>query len=132
MEKSTIQGLQQPTNKPTYEKRAPIALLRDQLELTTWVTLGAITQGLLFLVVGRIALLPAIAYILFKVGDAYAVRTGLKHNHYLDDVIATKHAVVFPDKDGNYNKPGQDEVCVFHIGARVNSYVDLILTATIH
>jgi len=121
MEKKSLQGLQQPTSKPAYEKLAPVALLRDQLDVTTWVTLGAIVQGLLFLVAGRTALIPAVAYILFKVGDAYAIRTGLKHNHYLDNVIETKHAVVFPDRDGNYNKPGQDEVCVFHIGARVNS-----------
>lgn len=121
MEKSTIQNVQQPTSKPTYQGSAPITFFRDQLDLTTWLTLAALAQGLLFLVAGRIALIPAVAYLLFKIGDAYAIRTGLKHNHYREGVIESKHAALFPDRQGNYNKPGQDEVCVLHIGTRVNS-----------
>jgi len=121
MEKSTIQVLQKPTSKPEYQRAEPITFIRDQLDLTTWLTLAALAQGLLFLIAGRVALIPAVAYLLFRIGDTYAIRTGLKHNHYRDGVIETKHAALFPDRQGNYNKPGQDEVCVFHIGARVNS-----------
>ncbi|GAB7346249.1 hypothetical protein MBLNU457_4978t1 [Dothideomycetes sp. NU457] len=121
MEKSTIQGLQQPTSKPEYQGATPITFFRDQLDFTTWLTLAALAQGLLFLVAGRVALIPAVAYLLFRIGDTYAIRTGLKRNHYRDGIIEQKHAALFPDRQGNYNKPGQEEVCVLHIGTRTNS-----------
>ncbi len=77
---------------PTSEKRpqsnfaspyAGLNIVRDNFELTTWIGLGALLQGALFLVFGRLALIPAAAFLLYQSLDAYAQAIGLKRNKYM-------------------------------------------------
>ena len=83
--------------------------------------MGAVAQGVLFLMLGRIALLPAVAILLFRTLDAYAMSVGWKRNKYMDGVIPKKYSTSFPDDTGRYgNKPADSEVVVFLIGTRSN------------
>lgn len=78
-------------------------------------------QGTLILLVGRIALLPAAALILYRALDSYAMSVGWKRNTYMDDVLMKKFTAQIPDELGNYgNKPANDDVVVFMIGTRSN------------
>jgi heme-degrading monooxygenase HmoA len=95
--------------------------LRDQLDLSTWICIGAVVQGLLYLAIGRLSLTPAIALMLWRIFDAWAQATGLKHNTYMDGVMLQKTSAQFPDEEGNFgNKPANQDVVVFMIGTRYN------------
>ena len=61
-------------------------MIRDQFTITTWLSLGAILQGGFFLIFGRLALLPAVLLVTFKVLVAYAQTVGWMHNPAMDGV----------------------------------------------
>lgn len=91
------------------------------MTITTWLALGAVFQSLAFLIVGRIALLPAIAYIIFTSANTSAIAAGWKHNPLMDGVIMEKFSTAFPDSQGNYgDKPADTSIAVLHIGFRNN------------
>lgn len=76
----------------------------------------------MFLIVGRLAVTPVLAFALYKLGTTYAIKTGLIANPYMQGVLETKFSAQIPDEQGNYgNKPANKDVCVFIIGAKVNS-----------
>lgn len=101
--------------------------IRNRLSTSTWLCLGAIAQGLLILVVGRIALYPAILLMLYRAFDTYAMTVGWKHNPYMDNIIPTKFSAQFPDSEGHYgNKPSNSDVVVLLIGTRCNHPMGLL------
>ena len=74
------------------------------------------------LAIGRLAFLPAIAFLLAKIANAYAMKTGLKANPMAAGVIQSKFSAQLPQANGGYgSKPAADDVCVFLIGAKNNS-----------
>lgn len=96
-------------------------MFRDQLTITTWLALGALLQSLAFFLVGRIALLPAIAYIIYTTANTGATAAGWKHNSMMDGVIMEKFSTAFPDSRGNYgSKPADTSIAVLLIGFRNN------------
>ncbi|KAK5165478.1 uncharacterized protein LTR77_009007 [Saxophila tyrrhenica] len=124
-------GLVPPTEKrPVSSFHSPfggINILRDSFEFTTWMCLAALVQGLLLLGAGRLALLPAAAIFLVKVGDVVLQTTGIMRNRYLDGVIFKKTSVVFPSEEGKFgNKPSNQDVVVFLIGTRYNHPLGLL------
>ncbi|KAK3073157.1 hypothetical protein LTR53_005494 [Teratosphaeriaceae sp. CCFEE 6253] len=101
----------------------PVArqLIRNQLTITTWLCLGAIAQGTLFLAVGRLALVPAVLVVVYKVLVTYLQCIGMVRNPHMDGVLMKKFAAQFPDEAGNYGAtPANNGLCVFLIGARSN------------
>ena len=91
------------------------------MTITTWLALGAVVQSLAFLLVGRIALLPAIAWIIYTTTDTSAIAAGWKTNPMMDGVIMEKFSTAFPDSAGNYgDKPADTSIAVLHIGFRNN------------
>ncbi|KAL1311291.1 hypothetical protein AAFC00_001475 [Neodothiora populina] len=120
--------------RPTQEKRrpknprSPTVIVRDSLSLTTWLCLGAVLQSAAFLSVGRLAFLPATAYLVYRAGEAYAMATGLMRNPYMDNVVMEKHSAQFPDPvTGRYGStPGNSDVTLLIIGARSNHPYGLI------
>ncbi|KAF2723910.1 hypothetical protein K431DRAFT_282605 [Polychaeton citri CBS 116435] len=104
-----------------FGRHGPYNLLRDQLTITSWMALGAMAQGVLFLIFGRLALIPAVGIVLFRTLDAYAQATGWKHNTYMDGVITQKMSAQFPDERGQYGSTAaKDQIVVFLIGSRCN------------
>ena len=96
-------------------------MFRDQLTITTWLALGALFQSLAFFLVGRIALLPAIAYMIYTTANTGAAAAGCKHNSMLDGVIMAKFSTALPDSGGNYgSKPADTSIAVLLIGFRNN------------
>ena len=84
-------------------------------------------QGAFFLVGGRLALIPAVAALVYKTLDAYAQSMGWKRNEYMDGVLMKKFSTAFPDEEGRFgNKPADSEVVVFLIGTRVNHPLGLL------
>ena len=78
-------------------------------------------QSALFLAGGRYALIPALAIVLYRSLDTYAMSKGWKHNIYMDGILQKKFSAQFPNELGEYgNKPADSEVVVFLIGTRCN------------
>ncbi|KAF2458923.1 hypothetical protein BDY21DRAFT_370442 [Lineolata rhizophorae] len=100
-----------------------VALIRDQLSLSSWLALGACFQSLLFLAVGArpSVLLPAFLLLAYRLASALAMANGLTRNTYMDNVIQKKFSAQIPDASGRFPaKPSAQEVCVFLIGTRCN------------
>lgn len=107
--------------KSSFFGPAKTSFIRDQFEISTWLCIGALLQGSLLLLVGRLALLPAAALISYRVLDTYAMATGWKRNKYMDGVLMKKFSAQFPDETGDFgSKPANSDVVVFLIGARCN------------
>merc|ERR1712070_926664 len=86
---------------------------RDQLSITTWLSLGAVAQGLLYFALGRPAFLPGATVILYRVAVAYLQATGWMHNPYMDGIIKQKTSAQFPDASGSYGStPANNDVVV--------------------
>ncbi|KAK5121758.1 hypothetical protein LTR85_004633 [Meristemomyces frigidus] len=96
-------------------------LIRDNFSITTWLAMGAAAQACLFLIAGKLALVPAVAILLYRILTTYAMSVGWMHNKYMDGVLMKKFSAVFPDAAGQYGaKPANSDVVVFLIGARCN------------
>jgi len=102
-------------------------MIRDNFTIQTWLSIGAVIQGAAFLLLGRIALLPALAYIVLQSLDAGTMAAGWRHNRYLDGVVMKKTSAQLPDANGNYgSKPANDDIVVFLIGTRSNHPLGLL------
>lgn len=109
------------------ETNVRIQLLRDNFSIPTWLCIGAILQGSLFLAVGRVALLPAVIYLSYHTLVAYAMSVGWMRNTYMDGIITKKFSAQFPDERGEYGtKPADSDVVVFLIGTRCNHPLGLL------
>jgi len=96
-------------------------MLRDQLTLTTWLCLGGIVQTLLFLTLGRVALLPAITWLAYHAFTTVAMSVGWMQNTYMENVILKKFSAQYVDEQGKSNgRPASSDVVVLLIGMRVN------------
>ncbi|KAF1990759.1 hypothetical protein K402DRAFT_389670 [Aulographum hederae CBS 113979] len=99
-----------------------ILALRDQLSLTTWLSLGAIIQTILYLVLGRLSFLPVFLLLLYRTGNTYLQATGRLPNPYMRDVIVSKVSAQIPSPStGAFGSiPSNDSIVVFHLAARCN------------
>jgi len=97
------------------------SFIRDQLTISTWLCIGAVIQGGLFLTIGRLAIVPAVSLLLYRTLDTYAMVIGFKENIYMKDVIQRKFSAQIPDELGQQgSKPADSPVTVFIIGTRSN------------
>ena len=104
-----------------------IQFIRDQFTITTWLALGALLQSLLFLLLGRPALIPATTYILLSLANTAATTLGWKPNPLMTGVIMNKFSTAFPNADGTYgSQPADSEIVVFLIGFRNNHPLGLL------
>jgi hypothetical protein len=95
--------------------------VKDQLTLTSWLALGACANSLLFLAVGRLALILPFLLVAVRFGDALLMVWGFKKNPYMEDVLMTKYSAQIPNEDGTFGpKPADSQVVVFMIGAKCN------------
>lgn len=104
-------------------------ILRDQLPLPTWLALGSLIQGALYLLLGaRLAFLPALVYLLVRALDAYAQTTGWKSNPHMAGVLKQKFSAQFPDPEaGDFgSQPASQGVVVLLIGTRCNHPLGLL------
>lgn len=121
------------TQPPTSYRGSPLrkTIIRDQLSISSWICLGAITQGLAFWLLGPIALLPAALLAGLRMLDTLIVVIGLKHNYHMDSIITTKFSAQFPDDEGRYgNQPAATDVVVFLIGTRTNHPLGMLAPGT--
>ena len=101
-----------------------VKILRDSLDVTTWVTIGAVLQSAAFLAIGRLAFVPAVALLMYRILEAYAITTGLATNPYMKDVVMEKYSAQFPDSRGQYgDKASNNDVAVLLLGTQSNQYV---------
>ncbi|KAK7538492.1 uncharacterized protein J3D65DRAFT_552534, partial [Phyllosticta citribraziliensis] len=102
--------------------------IRDQLTISSWLALGACLQSLLFLVAGRIALVPAFVLIFYRIVDTALMVKGIKPDpEAMDNIIRNKYTVLYPDGQGKYTgKPANKDIVVFMIGARSNHPLGLL------
>ncbi|THY31342.1 hypothetical protein D6D01_02955 [Aureobasidium pullulans] len=104
-----------------------LLLFRDNFTISTWLAIGALCQSIAYSVLGRVAFLPAACLLLYRVADAYAIKTGLKHNHYLDGVIMEHVSAQIPgETDDDAETPADSDICVFIIGSKVNHPLGLL------
>lgn len=105
----------------------PQNIIRDQLTISTWLLLGGLAQAPLYYIFGRLAFLPTILILAYRVLDAYAQATGWKRNTYMDGILLKKFSAQFPDAEGEYGaQPARDGVVVLLIGTRCNHPMGLL------
>jgi len=93
----------------------------SQLETSSWIAVGALLQGGLIILFGRLALVPAALLLLYRTIDVFAMSVGFKRNVYMDGVIMKKFSAQFPDANGKYgNKPADSDIVVLLLGTRSN------------
>lgn len=96
-----------------------LQMIRDQLTISSWLSVGACFQCLLFLVAGRIAFVPPFLLLFYRIVDAALMANGVKSNPQMEGVVFNKFAAHFPDEDGQYRgKTANKDIVVFHIGAK--------------
>ena len=105
----------------------PYSIIRDQLQISTWLCLGAIVQGTALYFLGVLSLVPAGLLLLFRTLDTLLMTLRWKHNKSMDGVIMNKFTAQFPDDEGRYgSKPADSDVVVFIIGTRCNHPLGLL------
>ncbi|KAK8212464.1 hypothetical protein IWZ01DRAFT_267654 [Phyllosticta capitalensis] len=99
-----------------------ISAVRDQLTISSWLAVGACLQSLLFLVAGRVALVPAFLLIFYRIVDTALMVKGVKADpDAMENILKNKYTVHFPDSNGKYTgKSANKDIVVFMIGARAN------------
>ncbi|KAK6434621.1 hypothetical protein LTR95_009198 [Oleoguttula sp. CCFEE 5521] len=94
---------------------------RDAFTTTTWLAMGALAQAALILIAGRVAMVPALAYIIFQSANTGLQIQGITKNPGMDGVILKKVSAQLPDSTGKFgSKAANRDLVVFHIGARCN------------
>ncbi|KAF2083498.1 hypothetical protein K490DRAFT_69740 [Saccharata proteae CBS 121410] len=115
-------------NKKAWGVPVPlVALIKDQLTLSSWLAVGACLQTLLYSVIGRVSLVPAFILIFYRIVDAVLIAKAYKPDPDSDGIVMTKSSVHFPDAEGKYRgSPANREVVVFLIGAKNNHPLGLL------
>lgn len=104
-----------------FSRLTHVQLIRDQFTISTWLCIGALFQSGLFMIIGRLALLPAVVVLLYRILDTYAMTVGFKEDIYMKDIIQNKFSAQIPDEVGQYGpKPADKPITVFIIGTRSN------------
>lgn len=95
---------------------------KDQFHFSSILALGATLNILLYLAIGRIALILAPLLLVVRFVDALLQTYGFRRNPLMDHVLAgTKLSAQYPAADGSFgNKAANDQVVIFTIGARCN------------
>lgn len=114
----------QPVSSSLQSKKARnyfAIVLKDQMTLSSWLAIGACFNSLLFLAIGRLALVLPFLFVVFRIGDAVLQTYGLKKNPLMDGGIISKYSAQMPNDDGTFGpKPANQQIVVFLIGARCN------------
>lgn len=96
-------------------------IIRDQLSISTWLSIGAIFNGALYLAIGRSAFLPATLWLGYRMLHTYLVVCGFAPNPHMANVIAGKTTTQFPNETGDSGtRPASNEIVVFLLGAKIN------------
>ena len=97
-------------------------LLRDNFTIPTWLMLGASLQGLVCLLPYRnIALVaPVVLVLSFQSVRTILMAFGLFKNSYMDGVIDGRSVPVYPNNEGQYEKPADSQVCAIMLAVRSN------------
>ena len=100
---------------------AALAIIRDDLRLTTWLLLGACLQSLLlsFLPI-RLAVLLALLVLGGRILRTFLMLTGIIHDSTLEKTVRGRHTSQFPVGEGLSGKANDEEFVLFVIGARFN------------
>ena len=97
-----------------------ISLIRDDLQLTTWLSLGACLQSFLILLLpAKYAMLPAAAVVGYRFTKTALMTVGLIHDTTQDKVLQGRFTAQLPPV-GSEQKKADEEMVVFIIGARSN------------
>ncbi|KAL9122891.1 MAG: hypothetical protein Q9187_000562 [Circinaria calcarea] len=90
-------------------------LVKDELSLPAWLTIGATAQNSQFVIVPA-----AIAFCLLALNFVSQL-LGVLKNTYLKDATLDRHSVLFPEDDGSRpEKMGNKPIAMFLIGVRSN------------
>ncbi|KAJ5925362.1 hypothetical protein N7454_008001 [Penicillium verhagenii] len=105
-----------------------INIFKDQFSLTTWLLLGAVTQGLaVMLFPASYAILPAFIILSYRVIDGLLMTVGLKRNRYMDNVIMGKFTGQIPNSEGIYSsEPADENIVAFQLISRSNHPLGLL------
>lgn len=97
-------------------------LVKDELSLTSWLAIGAMTQVLFGLVAPPgYALLPLALIVGARALDFALQYLGLVQNYYLKQAVMGRHSILFPDRDGGRpEEMGTKPVAMFLVGIRSN------------
>lgn len=102
-------------------------IVRDSLQLTTWLLLGGLLQGLAVMLLGIYALIPTILVLLYRTADTLLMAANITRNRYMDGVIRAKFSAQSPDANGNFGSEiASESIVVFLLGARSNHPLGLL------
>ncbi|KAK0725570.1 hypothetical protein B0H67DRAFT_570882 [Lasiosphaeris hirsuta] len=97
-------------------------ILRDNFTIGTWIALGSLLQGLIFVVLpARYALLPVVALLSHRILRTLLMQFGLIHNAQMDGVYPGKFTAQIPGRNGEppHRSSGQD-ITIMILAARSN------------
>ena len=98
-----------------------LAIIRDDLRITTWLLLGACLQLLLIAFLpARIAVLPPLLLLGSRIVWTGLMLAGIVHDTTLDKTIRGRQTSQFPPGAIPSAKANDEELVVFIIGARFN------------
>lgn len=100
-------------------------MIRDCFTISTWLSIGAVIQGLLvFFVRPTYAVAPAALLLTYKLSRTILQTFGLLRNPYMDDVLMGKFSAQHGDAAGNAPTEGsQNQIAVIQLGSRSNQCV---------
>lgn len=100
-------------------------MIRDCFTISTWLSIGAVIQGLLvYFVRPTYAVAPAALILLYKLSRTTLQSFGLLRNPYMDDVIMGKFSAQHGDAAGNAPTEGsQNQIAIIQLASRSNQWV---------
>jgi heme-degrading monooxygenase HmoA len=104
-----------PTNNQTNNSQ----LVRDQLTITSWLLLGAVIQGIAHVLLpyrNILIVLPVFLFMAYKMFNTLLMLIGLVPNPRMTKTLPYRTTVVYPDSNGNQDKPGSEPVCAILLG----------------
>ncbi|KAJ5912694.1 hypothetical protein N7504_001577 [Penicillium tannophilum] len=103
-------------------KRPPFSLIiRDSMTLSSWLLIGGLLQGLGWMALGPVTILPTVLILLYRLVDNLLMAFHITRNRYMEDAIRAKYSPQIPYPDGSFgNVPSREQIVVFHLGSRSN------------
>ncbi|KAL6721911.1 hypothetical protein ACLMJK_001016 [Lecanora helva] len=123
---SRFAHLQSPINSPSSKMGSQMegtSILLNNFNISTWLTMGACLQCILFIVLPRyVALLPAFVFLTSRLVHVGLVTQGWAKNPLLPpEQLLTKVTAPIPNEDGTQLvKAGEREVVCFLVGSNCN------------
>src|SRR5690349_3951986 len=98
-------------------------MIRDQFNIATWLSIGAVTQASAYTLLpyrNIVTILPVVLFLAYKITFTACVAAGVIPNPRMATVNPYRTGPIYPDEKGVQERAGDNQMCAILLGVVSN------------